>query len=213
MSGLGNPEGGQRTFVKFINDRDNGEVHFSPMVKTPEGWRPDPEKKFKFLSGIFKSLDFEEKERTVNNKTVKYVEMQLNVFAGGVNYILSGSMGMSALRSLALSLVGQEKIGTLHLSAALSNGYPAIYAKAKDGKDEPFFKWALPLDEQKKFVSEMINPETGEVEKRIYTKLINKIVEMSKDLKADEANALDMIAEEPVQSAPFEEEDDDDMPF
>ena len=212
--GLSNGSSESKVYLKLKGIRQEDEYPFlAKSVKKDGRWTTEGE--WKEISGQLKSVKFTVKSsEQYGDKEMCEIEI-VDDAVYNVEFSISSGVGRSIINSLS----SKDKADLIKLS---------FYTKTKDGKsfksvyvelDGEMAKWSLSFDEQKKLVSEIKDPDTGEVIKRKYDKLNAKLKEMCKIQGND--NPQPRVSFEQASSdldkhmaAPAEEEEyDDELPF
>lgn len=215
--GLSNGSSESKVYLKLRGMRQEDEYPFlAKSVKKDNRWTTEGE--WKEISGQLKSVKFTVKSsEQYGDKEMCEIEIVDDVVYN-VEFSLSSGIGRNIINSLS----SKESAEIIKLS---------FYVKSKDGKnfksvyvelDGEMAKWSMPYADQKKLVTEIKDPDSGEVIKRKYDKLLAKLKESctitgNDNAKPSGVNILEEAANDldkqmNAQTAP-EEDWDGDLPF
>lgn len=213
--GLSSGNSENKVYLKLKGMRQEDEYpFFAKSVKKDNKWTTEGE--WKQIEGQLKSVKFTVKtSEQYGDKQMCEIEV-----VDDQVYNLEFSLGSGVGRSIVNSLASAESADTIKIS---------LYVKNKDGKsfksvyvelDGEMAKWVISFADQKKFITEVKDPDTGEVIKRKYDKLIAKLQEICKitgnaNAKPSGVNILEEAANDldKQMQANIPAEEEDDLPF
>lgn len=221
--GLSNGESQKTVFLKLKGMRQEDAYPFlTKNIKKDDKWTTEGE--WKSISGQLKSLKF---DLQTSEKYGDKEFLSLEIVDDAI-YKIDISLASALGRSIVNTLAGAKKIDQIELS---------FYTQERDGKKykrvatrlngEKQSTWALSIDEQRALTTEIKDPDTGDVIKRKYDKLLSKLKELCKpecNVSAQPTVSLETAASELDQhmntsyasaesKVHLEEEEDDDLPF
>jgi hypothetical protein len=174
--GLSNGESQKTVFLRLKGMRqEDAYPYLTKSVKKDDKWTTEGE--WKSISGQLKSLKFDIK---TSEKYGDKEFLSLEIVDDAI-YKIDISLASALGRSVVNTLAGSKKVDQIELS---------FYTQERNGKKykrvgtrlngEKQSKWALSVDEQMALTTEIKDPDTGEVIKRKYDNLLNKLKELCK---------------------------------
>tara|TARA_R110001592_G_scaffold114472_3_gene314332 strand:+ start:7654 stop:8355 length:702 start_codon:yes stop_codon:yes gene_type:complete len=218
IMGLSNGSSEGTVYLKLKGMRQEDAYPFlTRTVKKDDKWTTEGE--WKQISGQLKSIKFKTfTSEKYGDKESLYLEIVDDAI-----YNIEISTGSALSRSIINSLAGTKKIDLIELGFYTQTKNDRSFKRAfvkLNGEDKS--PWALSIDEQKSLTTVIEDPDTGDVIKRKYDKLLSKLKELCNPecnfnaqprVTFEQATtSLDTHMSAPKQ-APKQEEEIDDLPF